>query len=152
MINDVILVKEMDTNNIQIGDDVTYKAETGQMKGMIVTHQVIEKGEKDGRQYFYTKGIANDTKDPIIYGDQIIGVVQKKIYTLSFIINLISILFSNIYSLYFCVVIPITIYLFFKVAHSTDRRERKIKQKIEKTKREIAKENELKEKKRKMSK
>lgn len=152
LINDVILVKEMDTNNIQIGDDVTYKAETGQMKGMIVTHQVIEKGEKEGRQYFYTKGIANDTKDPIIYEDQIIGVVEKKIYTLSFIINLISILFSNIYSLYFCIVIPLTIYIFFKVVHSTDRRERKIIQKIEKTKHEIAKENELKEKKRKMSK
>ena len=146
LINDVILVKEIDPNNIQVGDDVTYKAEKGQMQGMIVTHQVIEKGEKDGKQYFYTKGIANNTKDPTIYNHQIIGVVETKVYTLSFIMNIIIAMLDNVYSIYFCVIIPLTIYIFFKGIHTTERRERKVIQKIEKTRREIAKEQEQEEK------
>ena len=70
-VGDVILIKETDINKIKVGDDVTYYGTSGSMKGKIVTHQVIEIKEKEGRKIFQTKGIANTSKDPEISGDQI---------------------------------------------------------------------------------
>ena len=110
-IGDVILVKETDINKIKIGDDVTYNGTAGMMKGKIVTHQVVEITEKDGKKIFKTKGIANNAADPLIYGSQIDGVVQCRLRIITFICNLLA----NKYIFYFCGVLPLTIWIFFAV-------------------------------------
>lgn len=110
-IGDVILVKETDINKIQVGDDVTYNGTAGTMKGKIVTHQVVEITEKEGKKIFKTKGIANNSADPLIDGSQIDGVVQAKLH----IITIICTLLSNRYIFYFCGVLPITVWIFFAV-------------------------------------
>lgn len=110
-IGDVILVKETDINKIKIGDDITYQGKSGSMKGKIVTHQVIEITEEDGKKIFQTKGIANTSKDPIISGSQINGVVQCKMVLVTKIVSLMS----NGYIFYFGVVIPLTVWIFFTV-------------------------------------
>ena len=110
-IGDVILVKEKDINKIKIGDDVTYKGESGSVKGLLVTHRVIDIEEVDGKKAFHTKGIANNLEDPIVYGNQINGVVQTKLYILS----LICLLLNNKYVFYFCGVLPLTIYVGFRI-------------------------------------
>ena len=97
-IGDVILVKEKDINKIKVGDDVTYKGESGSVKGLLVTHRVIDIEEVEGKKAFHTKGIANNLEDPIVYGNQINGVVQTKLYILS----LICLLLNNKYVFYFC--------------------------------------------------
>ena len=53
-IGDVILVKEKDANNIKVGDDVTYLGEAA-LKGLLITHRVIDIEEKDGKRIFHTK-------------------------------------------------------------------------------------------------
>lgn len=110
-VGDVILVKEVDPQKIQIGDDVTYEGETGSMQGLLVTHRVIDIEEVDGKRVFHTKGIANNQEDPVVSEDQINGVVQTKMYILS----LICMLLNNKYVFYFCGILPLTIYAAFRV-------------------------------------
>lgn len=109
-IGDVILVKEKDENQIVKGDDVTYWGTTGAMRGKLVTHQVIDIEMYEGKKIFHTKGIANNLEDPVIYGEQINGVVQGKLYILTTICSLLN----NKYIFYFCIILPILIIIFFK--------------------------------------
>ncbi len=110
-VGDVILVKEADPNDIKIGDDVTYQGKTGAVKGILVTHRVIDIEEVDGKKVFHTQGIANNLEDPLVYGEQINGVVQTKMYVLS----LICMLLNNKYIFYFCGILPLTIYVAFRI-------------------------------------
>ena len=110
-IGDVILVKETEPDKIKIGDDVTYEGETGSMKGMLVTHRVIDIEEVDGKRVFHTQGIANNLEDPVVNEDQVNGVVQTKMYILS----LICMLLNNKYVFYFCGILPLTIYVAFRI-------------------------------------
>lgn len=110
-VGDVILVKEVNPDSIQIGDDVTYQGKVGSMKGMLVTHRVIDIEEVDGKRVFHTKGIANNSEDPVVSEDQINGVVQTKMYILS----LICVLLNNKYVFYFCGILPLTIYVAFRL-------------------------------------
>lgn len=118
LIGDVILVKEKDINKINIGEDVTYWGTTGTMKGKLVTHQVINIEEIDGQKVFHTQGIANNTEDPIVYGNQINGVVQCKLY----VMTLITIALSNKYIFYFCGILPLTLFIFFAFIRSNNRK------------------------------
>ncbi len=110
-VGDVILVKEKDINQIKVGDDVTYHGEASSVKGLLITHRVIDIEEIDGQKAFHTKGIANNLEDPVVYGGQINGVVQTKLYILS----LICMLLNNKYVFYFCGILPLTIYLGFRI-------------------------------------
>lgn len=110
-VGDVILVKEVNPDTIQIGDDVTYQGKVGSMKGMLVTHRVIDIEEVDGKRVFHTKGIANNSEDPVVSEEQINGVVQTKMYILS----LICMLLNNKYVFYFCGILPLTIYVAFRL-------------------------------------
>ena len=110
-IGDVILVRETDPDKIKIGDDVTYEGTTGAMKGMLVTHRVIDIEEVEGKKVFHTKGIANNLEDPVVSEEQINGVVQTKMYILS----LICVILNNKYVFYYCGILPLTIYVAFRI-------------------------------------
>ena len=123
-VGDVIIVKETEPDQIKIGDDVTYQGKTGQMKGLLVTHRVVDIEEVDGKRVFHTKGIANNLEDPVVSENQINGVVQTKMYILSWI----CVLLNNKYVFYFCGILPLTIYVAFRVfkGKNIKRAERKI--------------------------
>ena len=110
-IGDVILVKEKNIDKIKIGDDITYQGDEGIIKGILITHRVIDIEEIDGKKAFHTQGIANSLEDPIVSGEQINGVVQSKMHILTLICSLLN----NKYIFYFCGVLPLTIYVFFRV-------------------------------------
>lgn len=110
-IGDVILVKEKNPDKIKVGDDVTYQGLEGSVRGMLITHRVIDIEEVDGKRVFHTQGIANNLEDPVLYGEQINGVVQSKMWILSLICKLLN----NKYIFYFCGILPLTIYIFFRV-------------------------------------
>ena len=113
-VGDVILVKEKDIDKIKIGDDITYQGTEGVVKGILITHRVIDIEEIDGKRAFHTQGIANNLEDPIVYGDQINGVVQFKMHILTLICKMLN----NKYIFYFCGILPLTIYVFFRVFKS----------------------------------
>lgn len=104
-VSDVLLSKEIDVKDIQVGDDVVYIGKEGSFKNRVVTHQVISKTEQDRKYKFITKGIANTEEDPEIDGDQILGKIQYKFKILSLIGKMIS----NVYIFYFMIFVPIAI-------------------------------------------
>lgn len=108
-IGDVILVKYKDFDSIKVGEDLSYKATSGQMKGSIITHQIIRiENDENGEKTIITKGIANNSEDKPVYESQINGVVIMKMNIITIICKLIS----NIYIFYFFMIVPITVYIF----------------------------------------
>ncbi|MCL2859295.1 MAG: signal peptidase I [Oscillospiraceae bacterium] len=110
-VGDVLLSKSMDTDQIKVGDDVTYMGVDGDFKDKIVTHELVAIEDVNGQKIFHTKGIANDTEDPPISGSQIFGVVVCKVPVLS----QISKILSNVYAFYFVVFIPLVILIFIEI-------------------------------------
>ena len=117
-VGDVIIVKEKALEKIAVGDDVTYWGTTGTMKGKLVTHRVIATEEIDGQKVLHTQGVANNTEDPIVYGNQINGVVQGKLYLLTAITHALA----NQYVFYFCGIIPLTIFVFFAFVRTNTKK------------------------------
>lgn len=80
---DILILKEENPSNIMIGDDVTYMGKKGQVKGLVVTHKVIDRREEEGKYYFTTQGTNNEIADPEIDESQIYGKVIYKTVILS---------------------------------------------------------------------
>ena len=89
-IGDILISKSVPAEEINVGDNVTYLGEKGALKGIIITHKVVEKMETGGNVYFTTKGIANEVEDPRIRYDQIYGKVVYKTIVLSAIAKLMN--------------------------------------------------------------
>ena len=108
-VGDVLLVRQKDTTEIQVGDDVTYMGKIGSFTNKIVTHQVIniESGE-NGKLNFITKGIPNNKEDPIVSEEQIYGVVEGKLKIITYLNGIIN----NMYGMYFLIIIPLAIIIF----------------------------------------
>lgn len=115
-VKDLILATRKDAKDIEVGDDVVYLGKVDSMSGKIVTHRVIEKNERDGKIYFYTKGIANELTDPEIDETQVLGVVKHKLHILSICSHIIN----STYGLILLIVIPFILFVFFEGKHYID--------------------------------
>ena len=89
-IGDIVISKETKPSDIKIGDDVTYEGQKGDLKGLTITHRVIDKKLEKGKYHFATKGIANEFEDPSITEDNIYGKVIYKTVLFSFIGRLMT--------------------------------------------------------------
>lgn len=105
VVGDVLIVKEIDTNELQVGDDVTYLGKEGSFKNRVVTHQIIQIDENESDKVFHTKGIANEVEDPTITGDQIYGKVIHK----CLIFSQLTKLMNNMTAFYIVVFVPFAI-------------------------------------------
>ncbi len=86
---DIIISREKEIEEIVVGDDIVYVGKEGNVEDKIITHRIIRIEENDEKE-FYTQGIANTGEDPVVYEDQIYGVVVRKSVVLSFISRLVS--------------------------------------------------------------
>lgn len=93
-IGDIIIVKDVEAEEIQVGDDIVYKGEKGTYKDKTITHRVvlIEK-EDDGNYKIITKGVANLGQDPEINQTQVLGKVIGKVPIINWVLKVIT----NIY-------------------------------------------------------
>lgn len=82
-IGDVLVSKSVPSNEINVGDNITYLGEEGALRGLIITHKVVNKDEREGEVFFTTKGLANYVEDPEISYDQVYGKVIYKFVLLS---------------------------------------------------------------------
>lgn len=89
-IGDIIITKEVPANDIKVGDNVTYLGEKYDFAGLIVTHKVVDKEEKDGEVLFTTKGVASEIEDPKITYSQIYGKVIYRTVVLSYLSKLLT--------------------------------------------------------------
>lgn len=118
-VGNILISKEIEPSEIQKEDDVVYKGKEGSFKNKVVTHQVVDKWEEDGKYKFITKGIANIEEDPEISEEQIYGKIIYKVKSLSYISKMIS----NIYVFYFVIFIPIALLIFKQIKNIALSRE-----------------------------
>ena len=110
-VGDILISKEINENEINIGDDIVYKGEVGSYKDKMITHQVVSIRKENGEIKITTKGIANSEEDPEISSGQVYGKIIYKVKTLSFIGKIIK----NVYLFYFIIFVPIALIIFKQI-------------------------------------
>ena len=105
-VGDVLVSKEIDGEDIKVGDDLIYQGKKGSFSGKIVTHRVISIEKKeDGNYKIITQGVANNAADPEIDQTQVYGKVICNVK----ILGLIGKLVRNVYTFYFILLIPVAV-------------------------------------------
>lgn len=79
-VGDLIYVKKLSPNEVQIGDPITFVADE---KLTVATHRVVAIDTE--KQCFYTKGDTNDTVDPPVLFKNLIGVPKFRIPLLGYV-------------------------------------------------------------------
>lgn len=142
---DVIIIKEVDYQDIQEKDIVTYLGKEGEFKDRVITHEVIEVFYENGTKVLKTKGRANTGTDPNVYEEQIYGRFIYRFFTLSFISKIVRDELGFVLFIF----IPFTILFileFINMVKETRRREleKQVKQQLEELKKIDTKTNETK--------
>ena len=128
-ITDVLAIKEVNHNEIKVGDDITYLGKKQDVSGKIVTHRIIDIEEKNGKKTYLTKGINNDVEDPTIGDNQIYGKVVGKVPVVTQINHIVK----NQYGFFFLIFLPLVIVIFLEIADTVTEMKQ---DKIEKDKKE----------------
>ena len=90
-IGDILIAKERKPSEIKVGDAISYLATRDEIKGNVVTHEVVNiTKDEDGRYLFHSKGLVNLIEDPVVHEDQLFGVVIYKTKILSFVKKIVS--------------------------------------------------------------
>ena len=78
-VGQIVIAKEIEANNIKVGDDIVYLGTFGDYKDRIIMHDVvaIDKDENNNNINFHAKGLHSaSVEDPQIKPEQIYGVVK----------------------------------------------------------------------------
>ncbi len=124
-VNDVLAIKEINTDELKVGDDITYLGNKLDVNGRIVTHRIIEIKEENGEKIYITKGINNIAEDPSIKGNQIYGKVVGKIPVITEINHIIK----NQYGFFFLIFVPLVAVIFLEIADTITEMKRDKKDK-----------------------
>ena len=108
---DVILVQERNTSSYKVGDIITFKGTSGDLKGKIVTHEIVGIKLENGKNIFYTKGIQNISEDPDVYENEILG---KYIYKFKFF-SLIERIMDTKIGFILIIIIPLGYSYFYEI-------------------------------------
>ena len=85
-VGDLIYVKEVPVNTIQVGDDITFVLNEDLV---VATHRVIEVDAES--QHFYTQGVANEVADnEPVHFNNVIGVPQFRIPLLGYVSDFVQ--------------------------------------------------------------
>lgn len=137
-IGDVLLAKEVDVEDIKVGDSISYLGTSGQFKNKVITHEVIQIIiEEDGSYLFQTKGIANVSADPIVKEEQVYGKIVHEANLLSAIYKLVA----KPIGMFLLVIVPLfyiigSEFLGYLLDKEEERREKSKKKKTSKKKEE----------------
>ena len=131
-VGDVLISREKEPSEIQVGEDIVYLGAVADYKGKIITHKVIEKEQNEAGEYlFHTKGIANNVEDPVVHEDQLYGVIFYNNEILAFLCKILT----NKYGLYFFIILPIILTFFIGLVRNQGERIEKEKE-LERERRE----------------
>ena len=100
----VVVLQRFSNNKLSFFNLRMFTVGAGSFRDKVITHKVvgIEKDEK-GKYVFRTKGTANLVEDPLVYQDQLYGVVVYKVKLLSLIYKIVS----TKYGMLIFVIIPL---------------------------------------------
>lgn len=112
---DIVVVKEIDTQNLKKGDIIAFKEDD-----VVTTHRIDEVEEKDGQVQYITKGDNNKAQDiGSVLPNQIEGVFKFKISRLG---NLAMFVQTPL-GMIVCLSIPIIIIILLQTADSKKEKE-----------------------------
>ena len=83
----------------------------GDLKGKIVTHEIVGISKENNRRIFYTKGIKNVSNDPAVYEEQMLG---KYIYKF-FLFSIIERIMDTKLGFILIIIIPLGLIYFFEI-------------------------------------
>lgn len=85
-VGDLIYVKKVDVNTIEVGDDITFLLNEDLV---VATHRVVRIDAE--KQHFYTKGLANEIEDnDPVHFNNVIGVPRFSIPKLGYVSDFIQ--------------------------------------------------------------
>ena len=85
-VGDLIYVKKVDVNSIQVGDAITFLLNENMV---VATHQVVRIDRE--KQCFYTKGLANEIEDhEPVHFNNVIGVPRFRIPKLGYVSDFVQ--------------------------------------------------------------
>ena len=85
-VGDLIYVKKVDVNTIEVGDDITFILNEDLV---VATHRVVRVDAEN--QHFYTKGLANEIEDSEpVHFNNVIGVPEFSIPKLGYVSNFVQ--------------------------------------------------------------
>lgn len=87
-VGDIVVVRKTDPSKLEIGDSITYLGKSSNLKGLIITHELVKKEEVDGKYHFVTKGLMNEIEDPEITEDDVYGKVIYHSVVISYLSRL----------------------------------------------------------------
>ena len=112
---DIVVVKEIDTNELKKGDIIAFKD-----GNIVITHRIDEVTEIDGKTQYITKGDNNNTQDiGYVLPEQVEGVFKFKIARLGNIAMFIQTPLGMIV----CLSIPIIIIILLQTTDSKKEKE-----------------------------
>lgn len=76
---DIIIGEKVDPAELKVGDVITYKGESGEVKDKVITHEIVDITKNDGEVRFITKGRANNVEDPPVSKNQIMSKMTVKV-------------------------------------------------------------------------
>lgn len=86
---DYIILRSVDSAELEKGDVICYYFQSGEMKGMLNTHRIAGRLDDGG---FITKGDANNVNDPYaVYPDAIVGKYLGKVRILRWLNSFASV-------------------------------------------------------------
>jgi signal peptidase len=126
-IGDVLIAKKVDPSTIKVGDTISYKGMAGDFNGKVITHQVVSIDKDSTRGYlFHAKGLANLVEDPIVYENQIYGVVIYRSVILSTIYEIVG---TSI-GFYMFIIVPLIFIIGSEIFTTLLEKEEKRREKI----------------------
>lgn len=112
---DIVVVKEIDTNELKKGDIIAFKD-----GNIVITHRIDEVTEIDGKTQYITKGDNNSTQDiGYVLPEQVEGVFKFKIARL----GNIAMFIQTPLGMLVCLSIPIIIIILLQTADSKKEKE-----------------------------
>ena len=111
-VGDVLISKEINPDEIKVGDDIAYLGTKESYKGKIVTHRIIDIENKNNDMVIHTKGVSNILEDPVITNNKIYGKVERRLALISIINKTIK----NKYGFFFIIFVPLVLVIFLEIA------------------------------------
>lgn len=110
-IDEIVVCKDIDVNDIKVGDVVVYRGRIGELNDKLIMHKVVDIDREDHGLIFHVKGIQNTASDPNVQSGQIVGKVIFKSQALTNVYALATSLYS---SFIIVIVLVINVFLAFR--------------------------------------
>ena len=112
-VNDAVIIRRVDDNNINVGDIITFSANSGYYAGYSITHRIVGKYiNQNGNFVYRTKGDNNDREDnDLVSNDNIFGKVVLKIPMVGYIQRFV---FSSI-GFVVSIILPVFVVILYEV-------------------------------------